>query len=86
MMEWIRHFRVLDPVDASVLVVQGTGDGTVDWRGNLRVIAQKFPTARIEVVEEGKHQLLNEIDEWRDRVWKHIDPFLLRAESTEARV
>lgn len=82
MMDWISHFQVLDPVDADVLVVQGTDDGTVDWRGNLPVIRQKFPSARIDVVPAGKHHLLNEIDEWRERVWTHIEPFLLQVEST----
>ncbi len=76
MMDWIDHFSVLDPVDAEVLVVQGTDDGTVDWRGNWQMIQQKFPGATRQIVQEGKHQLLNELDEWQDKVWSHIEPFL----------
>ncbi len=77
MFAWVKDFHALSPVTASVLVVQGTDDGTVDWRGNLVMIRRKFPGVRIHIVHEGKHQLLNEVDEWRDRTWEPIGPFLL---------
>jgi len=77
MFKWIREFRTLDRVDTRVLVVQGTDDGTVDWRGNMPMIRRKFPDVKIHLINEGKHQLLNEIDEWREIAWESIEPFLL---------
>ncbi|XOV86107.1 MAG: alpha/beta fold hydrolase [Pseudomonadota bacterium] len=77
MFAWVRDFHQLAPVATRVLVVQGTDDGTVDWRGNIVMIRKKFPGASIHIVNEGKHQLLNEIDEWRHRTWEPIEPFLL---------
>lgn len=77
MMRWIREFRALHPSTAEVLVVQGTDDSTVDVAGNWRVIQDKFPNAAQHIVQDGKHQLLNELDEWQDKVWAPIEPFLV---------
>lgn len=76
MFRWISEFRSMQTSDASVLVVQGTSDGTVDWRGNMTMIRAKFGDVRVHLVHQGRHQLLNETDEWRERVWEPITPFL----------
>jgi alpha-beta hydrolase superfamily lysophospholipase len=76
MFDWTRYFGTLDQSDARVLVVQGTEDGTVDWRGNMKIIRKKFSRVRIHLVGEGRHHLLNEIDEITDQAWEVIDPFL----------
>ena len=57
--------------------MQGTDDGTVDVRGNWRVTQEKFPKATQHIVQDGKHQLLNELDEWQDKVWAPVEPFLV---------
>jgi alpha-beta hydrolase superfamily lysophospholipase len=77
MFRWIREFHGLEKVDARVLVVQGTDDATVDWRGNMPMIRSKFADVRVHLVSEGLHHLLNEVDAWRDIVWQPIEPFLL---------
>ena len=76
MFDWTRYFDGLGESDASVLVVQGTDDGTVDWRGNMNVIRRKFTDVRIHLVNEGRHHLLNEIEEISELAWQAIDPFL----------
>lgn len=76
MFEWASTFETLPGVDASVLVVQGTDDGTVDWRANLPMIRSKFARVRIHMIHEGRHHLLNELDEWRSIAWEPIEPFL----------
>ncbi|HUH37958.1 MAG TPA: alpha/beta hydrolase, partial [Spongiibacteraceae bacterium] len=58
---WLRSFVRLTPTpDMQPLVVQGPDDTTVDWRYNLGVIRQKFPRARVLLLQRGRHQLVNE--------------------------
>jgi alpha-beta hydrolase superfamily lysophospholipase len=76
MFDWTKYFGGLGKSDARVLVVQGTDDGTVDWRGNIEVIRKKFSNVRIHLVHEGRHHLLNEIDEISEKAWEVIEPFL----------
>ncbi|MEX0943001.1 MAG: alpha/beta hydrolase [Pseudomonadales bacterium] len=76
MFDWVKYFDTLGQSDAKVLIVQGTLDGTVDWRGNIKIIRKKFANVRIHLVGEGRHHLLNEIDEISQQAWEAIDPFL----------
>ncbi len=76
MVNWIPRFKGLSAVSTPVLVVQGTDDGTVDWRSNLPVIRSKFDPVDVAMVQDGKHQLLNELEDWRAKTWAPIVPFL----------
>jgi alpha-beta hydrolase superfamily lysophospholipase len=77
MFRWIKEFHGLEKVDASVLVLQGTDDGTVDWRGNVPLIRSKFSDLRLHMIRKGRHQLLNELDVWQDAAWRPIELFLI---------
>lgn len=55
-----------------ISLIQGEEDGTVDWRRNLPVIQQKFPQLSITMVPRGRHQLVNESDEYRRQVLSAI--------------
>jgi len=75
MRDWDRCFIELPQRDDRLLVVQGTGDGTVDWRYNLQQIQRKLPKAQVKMLEGAYHHLVNESDEYRTEVFAAIDHF-----------
>lgn len=81
MFDWATYFDTLPSSDTRTLVVQGTEDGTVDWRGNMKIIRRKFNDVKIHLVGEGRHHLLNETQEYSDPAWAAIDPFLTGREA-----
>lgn len=60
LMQWMRWIEQHAPVSAPVFVVQGDQDGTVDWRYNMKVIAEKFLERQLFVLDDGRHHLVNE--------------------------
>ncbi|MBQ85101.1 MAG: hypothetical protein CMQ16_01660 [Gammaproteobacteria bacterium] len=54
--------RFAEAAQSEVLgqIIQGTNDGTVDWRENLPLIREKFPAGRVHLLENAKHHLVNE--------------------------
>ena len=54
--------RFAEAAQSEVLgqIIQGTNDGTVDWRENLPLIREKFPASRVHLLENAKHHLVNE--------------------------
>lgn len=75
MREWDQRFRGLRPREDELLVVQGTGDGTVDWRYNLMQIRRKLPNVKVEMIEGARHQLVNESEPYRARVFAAVERF-----------
>lgn len=64
MAAWHDFVLAAQPLQKTLLVVQGTGDRTVDWRYNLKVMAEKLPQARVELIADAGHQLVNETPEY----------------------
>lgn len=62
----------------SVLIIQGTGDSVVDWQYNIAFLKTKIDGLEVELVEGGKHQLVNEKFAVRkkafDLIFQYIDP------------
>ena len=73
MRTWNRSLHNRPPTEREILVIQGASDSTVDFRYNLRVIKTKFPNADIELVPDAGHQLANESDALRSKVFDLID-------------
>lgn len=57
---WIKTIEASPAVDLDIQVIQGTEDGTVDYRHNMKVLKEKFRGFRVEYVDKGRHQLVNE--------------------------
>ncbi len=76
MHSWAESLKKATPVDHSVLVIQGTGDTTVDWRWNMPLIAEKFPDASVRYIEGGLHHLVNEAEPWRGAIYDALCDFL----------
>ncbi|MFK8018818.1 MAG: alpha/beta hydrolase [Pseudomonadales bacterium] len=73
---WIERFKASPVSSISPLVLQGPQDKTVDWRFNLKAIRDKFPTASIQMLTQGKHHLANESPEIREKIFAHFDAYL----------
>lgn len=58
--KWIRFIEASTPVDLEIHVIQGTQDGTVDYRHNMLVLEEKFSGFDVTFVEQGCHHLANE--------------------------
>jgi len=72
MKQWYEFVQAAVPLKNDILIVQGTGDQTVDWRYNLPLLESKLTNARIEFISEAGHQLVNESDFYREQVFSAI--------------
>lgn len=60
----------------SPVIIQGTDDGTVDWRHNMRVLKARFDNPTIYYLEGAKHHLVNEHEDYRARILEIFDQHL----------
>jgi alpha-beta hydrolase superfamily lysophospholipase len=74
--KWATRIEEAVPSTQRLRVIQGTGDTTVSWRHNLRVLTRKFPNAEIIKVKKGGHQLHNEAEPLRGAVLRHVREWL----------
>lgn len=81
MIQWEKRFHDLSWGDNAILVLQGDADGTVDWKHNQSVIAQKFPKSRFMPIKGAKHHLARESDEYFQRVTQAADIYFERRRS-----
>lgn len=75
MKAWHQAFCGYEPKTNECLLVQGTHDQTVKWRYNLKTIARKLPALKIEYVSGAGHQLVNETDYFRVRIFARIQQY-----------
>lgn len=73
MKRWIDEFQRLPPCDFPIHIIQGTEDATVDWRYNLRQLKSKLTAARYTLIEGARHQLVNEEEQIRRKVFAVLE-------------
>ena len=78
MLQWEKRFQQLSWSEMEVLVIQGEGDETVDWRFNLECIRQKFPQSKQFRIKEARHHLVREDDYYFERVTQAADIYFDR--------
>ncbi|MFC3885780.1 alpha/beta hydrolase [Bacillus songklensis] len=76
LMKWNDSIEKGEPSAANVLVIQGKKDTTVDWEYNIVFLLRKFPNITVQLVENGKHHLLNEEEMTRRQVFNSINRYL----------
>jgi len=76
MIDYINRFEAALSVERSLQIVQGKGDGTVEWETNIPKILEKFPGSEVHLIEEAGHHLVNESKYYRDQVFAVIDRVL----------
>ncbi|MFC6670245.1 alpha/beta hydrolase [Marinobacterium aestuariivivens] len=78
MLEWIGQIESSTPLPGEPLVVQGTLDGTVDWRHNVQVLQRLYPSLQLELIDEARHHLVNETLALRQQAFAPIGRLLSR--------
>lgn len=77
MKAWLDKVEEIEkPCEASLVVIQGTDDKTVDWEFNLPQIEKVFKHVKVELIEDGRHQLVNEATRYREQVFRYVDDYL----------
>jgi len=72
MLTWIQWIEQQSPRDLRPLIIQGTADATVEWRHNLTELQRIFPAAEQLLIENGRHNLINEARRWRSQVFESL--------------
>ena len=70
---WIKRIEQAPAAGGRVLVFQGDQDTTVDWQYNLGALHRLLPEAEITQIKGGCHQLLNELPEYRDQIFRRLE-------------
>lgn len=73
---WIKFIEQCAPVDLDIHVIQGTQDGTVDYRHNLKVLEEKFSGFHVHFIEGGRHHLANEDPQYLNQVIEYLTPLI----------
>lgn len=76
MIDYINRFEASPRQEQSLQIIQGRGDGTVEWETNIPKILAKFPGSQVHWVEEAGHHLVNESLHYREQVFAIIDQIL----------
>jgi alpha-beta hydrolase superfamily lysophospholipase len=74
--DWNERIETMPSCDKEILIVQGSRDTTVDWRYNLKLLGEKFPAARAEMIKGARHELFNESEALRDECQAKIIRYL----------
>ncbi len=76
LVEWNERVARYPPSTRPIVVIQGDEDDVIDWEYNLEFLAARFPKARIEMIPDGRHQLLGESKALRARTMALVDEAL----------
>ncbi len=77
LIEWNdRKIQNYPPANTDMLILQGTDDTVVEASYNIPFLKQKFPDARIEWIQDCRHDMFWEIKPMRDRVLDMTFDFL----------
>jgi len=73
---WNDRIADLPACKAKVKVVQGTSDKTVDWKFNVEFIREKFSDVDVSLIENCRHEMFNESEDIRKKVFSQISGWL----------
>ena len=77
MKQWLARVQGQVSSEQGILILQGDADATVDWRFNLEVLQQKFPSRlQLKIVTGARHHLVCEAEEWRQQVFEYVFEYL----------
>lgn len=73
---WQKHFQLSAVSATPLLVIQGDEDTTVDWRYNLKHIANKFSNYKEVLVKDARHHLVKETEALRNIIFTEVLSFI----------
>lgn len=78
LVKWSQEMETLKPRAAvRVRAIQGTKDGTVDWRYNIPFLEKKLMGLDVVKIKGAEHQLINETDQMRTDALRQMINFLV---------
>ena len=75
---WNDKIASAESIARPIMIIQGTRENIVAWKYNLKFIQSKFGKAEIKLIENARHELLNESAELRRRVFSQIKDYLVK--------
>lgn len=72
MAEWVAEIESHPGSNFPINVIQGDGDGTLDWRYNITLFKEKFPYMRLNLVSGAGHHMVNEREDLREKIFAAI--------------
>ena len=79
MIDFQKRFARSPPSQQAVQIIQGSGDGTVDFDYNLPRILAKFSGSKSYMVSDAGHHLVNEAQPYRDRIFSLLTEIFNKA-------
>lgn len=76
MIDYCRRFSKAATLEQKLAIIQGNGDGTVDWEKNIPKILTKFPASTVYWINEARHHLANESPLYRNQVFSIVGEIL----------
>ena len=76
MIDYIRRFEAAPCNEQPLQLIQGRNDGTVEWETNIPKILEKFPSSKVNWIDEAEHHLVNESIQYREQAFALIDRIL----------
>ncbi len=78
MIQWVKRFRKLNWSEKSLMIIQGQQDTTVDFKYGLQLLKEKFPNAKVMLIQDAKHHLACEDEKNFSRVIQAADLYFER--------
>ncbi len=76
--QWIEFIESCPSVDLDIRVIQGDEDGTVDYRHNIKVLAEKFLGSEVIYIPGARHHLVNEDEQTLAQIYTALTPLAQR--------
>ncbi len=72
MLDYCSRFLAAKNHEVPLHLIQGTEDGTVDWRKNLPLFEARFPNAKIYMIKGARHHMVNESEIYREEIFQAV--------------
>lgn len=76
LIKWNKKVEALSTSTQKLYIIQGTDDHTVDWKYNISFLQKKFTDCQIAIIENGRHQLMNDHPSIKLHLLKMIDDYI----------
>ncbi|MFH1283342.1 MAG: alpha/beta hydrolase [bacterium] len=73
---WNKRIEYYEVINQDIYIIQGDQDSIVDWKYNVSYLTKKIPTAKVNIIKNGKHHLQNEIEPIRTNVLNHMIKYI----------
>lgn len=76
MEDWYQYIHTLPASQTSsqpLIIIQGSGDMTVDWHHNLPALRRCFPNTLVHMIPKARHHLVKETPKFWDQVANHLE-------------